>query len=143
MTRVYVDVVGDLFHIGHINMFKKARSLFKEPYLIVGVHADKDVASYKRSPIISESDRYEIIRNCKLVDEVIESSPLYITKKFIIENDIHYVVHGDDISEELKRQHKVPSDLGIVRYVPYTSGVSTTEIINKIKNTKSTSKLKS
>ena len=48
MKRVYVDMVGDLFHIGHINMFKQAREL--GDYLIVGVHSDKAVESYKRTP---------------------------------------------------------------------------------------------
>ena len=45
MTRVYVDIVGDLFHVGHINLFKQARALFNDSFLIVGVHSDKDVES--------------------------------------------------------------------------------------------------
>ena len=45
-----------------------------------------------------------------------------------------YVVHGDDVSDEVKRQHKIPYSLGIVKYVPYTPGISTTEIIERIKN---------
>lgn len=133
MIRVYVDIVGDLFHVGHLNCFRKARELFDSPVcLIVGIHSDSAVASYKRVPIINEEHRYEMIRSCRLVDEVIEAAPLAMTKEFILENKIDFVVHGDDITEELKRQYLVPAKLGIVKYVPYTKGISTTEIIKRI-----------
>ena len=137
MIRVYVDMVGDLFHVGHINLFKKAKALFpdKEAFLVVGVHSDEDVSSYKRTPIIKQKHRYEMIRFCKLVDQVIESAPLEVTKEFLEEHQIDYVVHGDDINQELMNQHKVPIDLGIVRYFPYTAGISTTKIIEKIRGT--------
>ena len=136
MTRVYVDIVGDLFHIGHINLFKKARALFSNPYLIVGVHSDKDVESYKRIPVICQEQRYEMIRCCRLVDEVIESAPLTITKEYIEQHKIDYVVHGNDFSESLNMQHKVAIEMKIVKYVEYTKGISTTEIINRISDGK-------
>ena len=121
MKRVYSDIVGDLFHIGHINMFKQAREY--GDYLIVGVHSDKTVESYKRKPIISENDRYEIIKNCKLVDEV-------ITQDYIKENKIDVVIHGDDNS--FSENYKVPIEMGIMKYVKYTEGISTTKIIGRI-----------
>jgi|TARA_R100000081_G_C4668651_1_gene91375 cytidyltransferase-like protein len=136
MTRVYVDIVGDLFHIGHINLFKKARALFEKPYLIVGVHSDRDVESYKRTPVICQEQRYEMIRCCRLVDKVIESAPLVITKDYIEQNKIDYVVHGDDFSESLKIQHEVPISMKIVKYVEYTKDISTSKIINKIHSSK-------
>jgi len=137
MIRVYLDMVGDLFHIGHINLLKKAKALFpnEEAFLVVGVHSDEDVASYKRIPIIKQEHRYEMIRCCKLVDQVIEAAPLNITKEFLEEHQIDYVVHGDDLNQKLMKQHKVPTDLGIVRYFSYTSGISTTKIIEKIRGT--------
>jgi len=134
MIRVYLDTVADLFHIGHLNLFRQARSLFENPVeLLVGVHSDKDVESYKRRPIIKQEHRYEMVRCCSLVDKVIESAPLVITHEFIDLHNIDYVVHGDDISDELKKQHAVPIELGIVKYVPYTKGISTTEIIERIR----------
>jgi len=134
MTRVYLDIVADLFHIGHLNLFKKAKLLDTDVYLIVGIHSDESVESYKRVPIIKQEQRYEIVRSCRLVNEVIENAPLVITENFLKDNKIDYVAHGDDINEELKKQHKIPFELGVVKYVPYTSGISTTEIIKRIKN---------
>jgi len=134
MIRVYVDMVADLFHVGHLNLIQSARKFGDT--LIVGIHSDEDVSSYKRMPIINEKDRYEMVRSCRYVDEVIEEAPLKITKEFLEKNKIDFVVHGDDVSEELKRQHQVPLELGIVKYVPYTKGTSTTEIIGKIRETK-------
>jgi len=131
MIRVYLDVVGDLFHIGHINIFKQAKEF--GDYLIVGVHSDSSVESYKRKPIFSEQDRYEIVRNCSLVDEVIEDAPLVLTKKYIGKNKIDIVVHGDDKSPHFEKQHKVPLEMRIMKYLKYTSGISTTELIEKIK----------
>ena len=132
MIRVYVDMVADLFHVGHINLMQRAKAFGN--YLIVGVHSDKDVASYKRKPIINEENRYEIVRNCKLVDQLIEAAPLLITEEFIKKYEIDLVVHGDDISKAISNQHKIISKLGIVRYVPYTKDVSTTEIVAKIQD---------
>jgi|TARA_R110000824_G_scaffold170181_5_gene347476 cytidyltransferase-like protein len=132
MKRIYVDIVGDLFHLGHVSLFKKARGL--GDYLIVGVHSDEDVAFYKRRPVLSLEERSKVIKSCRYVDEVIENAPLVITEEFINEHNISYVVHGDDVSDEVKRQHKIPYSLGIVKYVPYTPGISTTEIIERIKN---------
>lgn len=132
MTRVYIDIVGDLFHIGHLSLIKTAKALGN--CLIVGVHSDKDTASYKRMPIIPEEQRYEIIRSCRYVDEVIEEAPLLISYDFLEQHNIDLVVHGDETSETFREQHKVPLELNKMKYVPYTQGVSSTDIIKKIKN---------
>ena len=131
MIRVYCDVVGDLFHTGHLNLFRQARE--HGSFLIVGVHSDKSVESYKRKPIYSENERYSLISNCKLVDQIIEDAPLTISKEFILDNNIDVVVHGNDKNPQFKIQHKVPLDMGIMRYVEYTKGISTSEIIDRIK----------
>ncbi len=127
---VFVDGVFDLFHFGHLEFLRQAR-YFGE-YLIVGIHSDATVEKYKRRPIIPEYQRYAIIRSIKTVDATIEDSPLEITQKFINKWKISAVVHGDDaVYPEF---YKVPINLGIMRYVPYTKYVSTSLIISMIKN---------
>ena len=132
MIRVYIDIVGDLFHVGHLNLIKTAKSM--GDYLIVGVHSDEDTAKYKRKPIIPADQRYEMIRSCKFVDKVIEAAPLIINENFINQHKIDLIVHGDDIKQAYEQQHKIARELGKMKYVPYTEGISTSEIIKKIKN---------
>jgi cytidyltransferase-like protein len=130
MIRVYVDMVADLFHVGHLNLIKAAHEI--GDYIIVGVHSDEDVQTYKRVPIIKQEQRYELIKSCKYVNEVVEAAPLIITEDFLIEHKIDFVLHGDDINEEISKQHRVPLSMNMMKYIPYTRGISTTSIIDKI-----------
>ena len=133
MIRVYCDIVGDLFHVGHLNLFKKA--IEYGTHLIVGIHSDSTVESYKRKPIFCEEDRYELISNCRLVNEIVKDAPLHISIDFIREHNIDVVVHGDDPSPHFMEQHKVPLELGIMKYTPYTQGISTSDIIKRLRHT--------
>lgn len=131
LTRVYVDVVGDLCHSGHIEFFKKARAFGN--YLIVGVLADEVVEEYKRTPILSLDERVKAISACKYVDEVIVAPPLRLTEELVKQYKIDYVVHGDDFNKDLlEDQYGVALKLGIFRTVPYTQGISTSDIIDRI-----------
>ena len=129
--RVYADMVGDLFHAGHIEFLKKAKTF--GDYLIVGILADESVEEYKRTPILKLEERVKIISACRYVDEVIAAPPLRPTKEWLQEHQIDYVIHGDDFSKDLLQdQYGSSLDLGIFRMVPYTKGISTTEIIKRI-----------
>lgn len=130
-VRVYVDIVGDLFHAGHIEFLKKAKSFGN--YLIVGVLADDVVEEYKRRPVISLEDRVKVIAACRYVDEVIVAPPLRLTEEMVRDLRITYVVHGDDFNKELlEDQYRVALKLGLFRTVPYTQGISTTNVIQRI-----------
>ena len=132
MTRVYVDMVADLFHYGHANFLKQAKK--HGSYLIVGIHSDKVVESYKRSPIMTMEERLDTVSSCRYVDEVVPNAPLIIDQKWLDTHQIDLVVHGDDFSEEMEQLcYRTPIDLGIFRLVSYTSEISTTEIIRRIK----------
>jgi len=131
--RVYVDVVGDLFHSGHVQFFQKAKA--HGNYLIVGVHGDDACTKYKRLPILTLQERCTSIRGCRWVDEVIPDAPIGITEEWIKKHNIDIVVHGDDFDEEKKQsQYAVPIKMGIFRTTPYTPGISTTEILNRIRS---------
>ncbi len=130
-VRVYADIVGDLFHAGHVQFFKQARALGDE--LIIGVLSDATVETYKRTPVLTLSERAEVIAACRYVDGVILDPPLRLTKEWILEHGIDIVVHGDDFSEEtILDQYGVSRALGILRIVPYTKGISTTDIISRV-----------
>ena len=131
MIRVYTDMAADIFHVGHVRLLERAKQM--GDYLIVGIHSDEQISSYKRPPIFTQDERYEIMRSCKYVDEVIEEAPLLMTRKFLKDNRIDLVVRGDDVTPEHLRQQQAPIELGIMRYVKRTPGVSTSEIIKKIK----------
>jgi cytidyltransferase-like protein len=128
---VYTDIAGDMLHAGHIEFFKKARAF--GDYFIVGVLADDVIEGYKRHPVLTLEERVAMVSACKYVDEVIVAPPLRLTEEMIKDLDITYVVRGDDFSKELlEDQYPVPLKLGILRFVPYTKGISTTEIIKRI-----------
>ena len=130
-VRVYVDIVGDLFHAGHVAFLKKAKAF--GDYLIVGVLADDTVEEYKREPIISLEDRVRVIEACRYVDQVVVAPPLRLTEEMVRDLQIDYVVHGDDFNPALlEDQYGISLKLGIFRTVPYTPGISTTQIIKRI-----------
>jgi len=132
-VRVYVDMVGDLWHFGHANFCRQARQF--GDYLIVGINKDEDVVGYKRKPILNGEERVKSAQSCKYVDEVLyDDVPLVLSKEFIEKHRIDIVAHGDDFDKEkLHKYYSVPIEMGIFRTIPYTSGISTTELLTRIK----------
>lgn len=131
ITRVYVDIVGDLFHYGHVGFLQKARAL--GDVLVVGVCSDGLVRSYKRKPIMTLQERVAVIQGCRYVDEVIPNCVCPITREFIEHHRLDLVVHGDDYSaEEINHWYGAACQLGIFRPVPYTWGISTSELIERV-----------
>ena len=127
-------MTADLFHFGHVNFLKQASEI--GDYLIAGIHSDETVQNYKRSPIMTMEERISVVASCRYVDEVIADAPLIIDLKWIKKHNIHLVVHGDDFSEDLLQLcYKIPIEMGIFKKVPYTPGISTTDITNRLKNT--------
>lgn len=129
-----MDGVFDLFHIGHLEAIKKCKEF--GDYIIIGIVSDYNCELYKRKPIIGEKDRVEIIKNLKLVDEVIEDCPLIITEDFINEFKIDLVVHSFSNEEDYNKQKvffEVPIKLNKFKVIKYYDKLSTTDIINKIK----------
>jgi cytidyltransferase-like protein len=130
-SRVYVDMVGDLFHAGHVTLLREARRL--GDWLIVGVLSDDTAASYKRRPIMSLAERVAVIESCRYVDEVIEDAPFHVTGEFLALHDITTVVHGDDLSSEGAGFVYGPAAAeGKLQYVRRTRGISTTEVIQRV-----------
>lgn len=125
----YTTGVFDLFHIGHLNILKKAKE--KCEWLIVGVSTDELVVSYKnKMPIIPYIERVEIVKACKYVDEVVpqeDRDKIAAYKKYRF--DAMFV--GDDWKDKslfIEVEKKLQKLSSTVVYFPYTSNTSSTKI---------------
>ena len=133
VVTVYTDMVGDLFHNGHVALLEACKGL--GDVLIVGVCSDELVSSYKRTPFMNMQQRAAVIGACRYVDRVIHECPCPITHEFIAEHNINIVARGDDMNtpESILQWYHVPFTMGILKFVPYTHGISTTILLNKIR----------
>ena len=81
MIRVYVDMVADLFHYGHIEFLRKAHAL--GDYLLVGICSDEAVQTNKWQPILNMEERVASVAGCRHVDEVVPDAPWIIDRAWI------------------------------------------------------------
>lgn len=125
----YTDGVYDMFHVGHLNMIKHAKE--RCDFLIVGVHSDEIVKSYKhRKTVINENDRREIVEAIRYVDKAVINRT---RDKMELWNLHHFdtIFIGDDWkgTERWNSFEKILAEVGVtVEYLPYTQGVSTTQL---------------
>ena len=129
MVNVYLDMCADIFHWGHVNMLKNAKSMGDR--LVVGIHSDETIRSYKRYPVMKMNERIKVVEACRYVDQVIPEAPLVITEEYLKKHNIDLVIHGH--SEEENEKYNVPYELGMFKRVDYTEGISTSEIIKRLK----------
>jgi phosphoenolpyruvate phosphomutase len=133
---VYVGMSADIIHPGHLNIISEARKLGR---VIVGILTDEAIASYKRLPYLNYEQRSAIVSNLKGVDEVIPQSTLdYVPNIKKIRPD--YVVHGDDWKKGIQKEvrQRVIDVLAVwggqVVDVPYTKGISSTMLNERLKD---------
>lgn len=132
--------VFDLFHVGHLNLLEKCKK--QCDYLIVAVCGDDYVTEIKHKvPVYSESERLRIINALKCVDMAIPISIEAVDDKRIVWKEHHFDVlfSGDDWkgSERYKRTEAEFAELGVaIEYLPYTKGISTSQIKDTLKNNK-------
>lgn len=122
MKKVITYGTFDLFHIGHLNLLKRAKEL--GDYLIVGVSTDEFNRIKGKECQISDKDRMQIVEAIRYVDEVIPESSWDQKPKDIQENDVDIFVMGDDWKgkfDDLKKYCEVV-------YLPRTEGISTTQL---------------
>lgn len=127
MRKIITYGTFDLFHIGHLNILKRAKE--QGDYLIVAVSSDAFNAGKGKKAYYSEDDRMEIVRAIRFVDEVILEESWDQKRKDIQKYDIDAFVMGDD----WKGKFDDLADLCEVIYLPRTEGVSTTKIKSDLK----------
>jgi cytidyltransferase-like protein len=124
----------DLFHYGHVRFFEQARKL--GDVLVVGVCSDDDLASFKREPILSLEERCEVVRACRMVDEVIPAAPPYVSYEFIARNNIDVVAASDGYDDDaVEAYYRHPRDAGILRFVPRTPNISSSIVLRRCQET--------
>lgn len=129
----YTTGVFDLFHVGHLNILKRAKEQCE--YLIVGVSTDELVLEYKKTlPFIPYEERKQIIEAIKYVDEVVPQ--LTINKIDAFEKyKFNALFHGDDWknSKLYNEIEKFFLDKGVeLVFIPYTKNVSSSKLKDKI-----------
>ena len=130
----YIDMVGDMFHYGHVRQIKAVHD--KGFKVVVGVHSDAAVETYKRQPIMTMKERIEVVASCRYVHAVIPNAPLVITEDYLKKHEIDMVFHGHSEEEDhiYNEMYSVPTKLNKFQRTTYTAGISTTDIIDRCKN---------
>ena len=133
---VYVDGAFDMFHMGHIEMLKKAKAM--GDYLIVGIN-DNTVNKHRglNYPILNMVERVLSVLGCKHVDDVLMDAPWCISKQLIQSLKISIVATGtksdyryDD--RETESHYTAPKEMGILERIESTSALTMKDILARI-----------
>lgn len=128
MIKVITFGTFDVFHVGHLRILKRAKA--EGDFLIVGVSSDELNLSKKgRAPVYPLESRLEIIASLSIVDEVFVEDSLELKRQYIEQFNADKLVMGDDWQGKFDEF----SDICEPVYLPRTPSISTTEIIEVIK----------
>jgi phosphoenolpyruvate phosphomutase len=126
---------ADLVHPGHLNIIRRAAQLGE---VTIGLLTDAAIASYKRLPFMAFEQRKEVVESLKGVDRVVAQETLdYVPNLRLYRPDV--VVHGDDWREGVQRNvRQAVIDVlaewgGELVEVPYTKGISSTQLNQALK----------
>lgn len=133
-VRIYADGIYDMFHSGHARQLMQAKMLIPNSYLIVGVCNTALTQKMKGRTVMDEKERYEAVRHCRYVDELVTDAPWTLTDEFLEQHKIDFVAHddipyasagADDVYTMIKKR-------GMFLTTERTEGISTTDIIARI-----------
>lgn len=129
----YTTGVFDMFHIGHLNILKRAKA--QCDYLIVGVSTDELVESYKaKKTVIPYDQRAEIIASIRYVDRVVPQTDMNkLAAVTALSADAVFVGSDWKGTEAWNRYEKEFAEVGCtVVYLDHTDGISSTMLRERI-----------
>lgn len=137
---VYTGGTFDLFHAGHVNFLYQCYKIAgKDGHVIVGLNTDEFIEEFKgKPPVYTFEERKQLLNSCKYVYNVIENTGGADSKPAILEADADFIVVGSDwCKKDYYSQMKISqywlNSLNITLiYVPYTEGISTTLLKQRI-----------
>ncbi|UJP05457.1 MAG: adenylyltransferase/cytidyltransferase family protein [Nitrosomonas sp.] len=131
--RVYTRMVADLFHQGHIRFLQAARTL--GTHLTVCVVSDERVLQNKgKLPVMSQPERAAVVAACKYVDAVTVETPDKVTAAFMRLHGFEVYTFACATERERADKYQLCEELplGMIQELPYTAGISTTDLIKRI-----------
>lgn len=133
-TRIYCDGIFDLFHYGHSRLFEQVKNLFPDVQVIVGICNDELTTKFKGSTVMTEQERYEGVRQCRFVDEVIEDAPWILNIEFLREHKIDLVAHDEAPYPHLGMDdlYKFVKERGMFVPTKRARKISTTALITRL-----------
>jgi glycerol-3-phosphate cytidylyltransferase len=137
MMIIYTGGTFDLFHLGHLELLRKLASLGS---VTVGLNTDEFITEYKGAPpIMNYEEREAVLLGCKYVSAVIPNIGGTDSKPSILQSGADVVAIGSDWARrdyysQMNFTQDWLDEQGIwLLYVPYTSGVSSTDVKARIK----------
>lgn len=128
-TRVITFGTFDVFHIGHVNILTRAHDL--GDHLTVGISTDELNYSKKgRYPIYRQEHRREIVQSLDCVSETFYEHSLDLKREYLLEHRADVLVMGNDWEGRFDEF----TDICKVVYLPRTADISTTDIIQLIRD---------
>ena len=135
MKIVYCDMCADLLHYGHVRFLKKAKDCGDK--LIVGLHSDKTIESYKRTPFLTFEERKEVLSAVKYIDDIIDDAPLNPSEDFLKNLHVDLMVIPSNCDENtINTLYYYPNKNKMLKIVDYTQEISTTQIVKRIMDRK-------
>jgi glycerol-3-phosphate cytidylyltransferase len=123
MTRVVTFGTFDLFHIGHLNILRRAKALGDQ--LIVGVSSDElNFRKKELYPTYPLEHRLAIVSAVRYVDGVFVEHALEHKREYLLEHQADVLVMGDDWAGRFDEF----ADICRVVYLPRTEGISSTDV---------------
>lgn len=134
---VYTGGTFDLIHSGHVNFLRQCAQIGR---VTIGLNTDEFIASYKgKPPVMSYSERFEVLSELRCVTNIIPNMGGSDSRPAILEAKPDVIAIGSDwarrdyykqmgFSQDWLDEHFIS-----LMYIPYTKGISTTELKKRIK----------